>query len=169
MRKFSAIFFAFVCVAAAVSCRYKGYECDKTKTGITVIYHDLVWNRFAPLEGSFTITDLRKQREIKVELSVLDGFELNHIPIEIVITSPSGQKNILNKVLVIKDKEGKHIGKVEGDVWTVEQIIYSNKEFTEAGEYTVSIQNRTQYYELFKVKSLSFSVAMAKKKINNEE
>ena len=110
------------------------------------------------------IENIKKQYEIKVELSVINGFAYDQIPLEIVITSPSGQTNVLNKIVVIKDKEDKHIGNVVGDVWTIEQVIYSHKEFTEEGEYAVSVQNRTQYYELFKVKSLSFTVTSLNKK-----
>ena len=163
MRKFLVV---FVCAVGVISCKYGGFKSYETKI---ISEFSGVWNRFKPLEGSFDIENLRKQYEVKVELSVINGFEYNQIPVEIVITSPSGQKNIINKILVIKDKEGNHIGKAEGDVWTIEQIIYPNKEFTELGKYEVSIQNRTQYYELFKVKSLSFTVASLKKKIKKEE
>jgi gliding motility-associated lipoprotein GldH len=158
MRKISTLLFVFVCVVGLSSCDFGVF--NKWKIEGSKEFPNNTWNRFEPLEETFTISNLKKQYDVKVELSILDGFEYNQVPIEIVITSPSGQKNIVNKVMVIKDKDGNHIGKVEGDVWTVEQIIYSNKEFTEAGEYSVSVQNRTQYYELFKVKSVSFKISV---------
>ena len=175
MRRF-VVAFAFMCgvvamaVVVVVVRSFGGFRSYETKLISSFIADDgdKGWNRFKPSEGIFFIEDVGKQYEIKVELSVMDGFEYNQIPIEIVITSPSGQKNILNKILVIKNKEGNHVGKVEGDVWTVEQIIYPNKEFTEKGEYAVSVQHRTQYYDLFKVKSVSFSVASLKKKTKSE-
>jgi gliding motility-associated lipoprotein GldH len=158
MRNFSTITVVFICAGMLFSCS------NKNKTEITVEFANQIWNRFAPLEGVFMIENIKKQYEIKVALSVINGFAYDQIPLEIVITSPSGQTNVLNKIVVIKDKEDKHIGNVVGDVWTIEQVIYSHKEFTEEGEYAVSVQNRTQYYELFKVKSLSFTVTSLNKK-----
>jgi hypothetical protein len=93
----------------------------------------------------------------------MDGFKLDRVPFETVITSPDGQQNILNRVFVTKNDEGHHIGTVHGDVWTVRQSIYTDKEFTEAGEYRISIQNRTQYFELFKTESLHISIIPVKK------
>jgi len=155
-----------VCVTGASSC-FSGV-CDKWRIERTMSNSNYTWNRFEPLEGTFTIKDVKKQYDVKVELSVLDGFEHSRVPIEVVITSPSGQVNILNQILVTKDNDDNHIGKVYGDVWTIEQTIYANKEFTELGEYSFSVQNRTQYYELFKVKSVSFIVSVAKKKIKSD-
>ena len=141
-----------------MSCSSKKHEKE-----INVYFSNCIWNRFAPLDAVFNISDIKKSYDVAVKLSVLDGFQLNYIPIEIVITSPSGQKNILNKIIVLKDDNNNHIGKVYGDEWTVEHIIYTGKEFTEQGDYSIFIQNRTQYYDLPKVKSLSFIVTPSKK------
>ncbi len=159
MRRFSVILFFFTCVVVVSSCSSKRHE-----TNIKVQFSNCIWNRFEPMDTVFTISNIKKAYDVTVELSVLNGFEHSRIPIEIVITSPSGQQNILNKVLVMKDEQDNHIGKVYGDTWTVQQIIYSHKEFTEEGKYSVTIQNRTQYYDLPKVESLSFIITPSKKK-----
>ena len=139
--------------------------CSNKATKITTTtFSNAVWNRFAPIEETFLITNTKKMYDIKVELSVVDGFAHSTIPIEIAITSPDGQENILNKTIVIKDKEGKHIGNVFGDIWTVELPIYQGKEFSQEGEYSISIQNRSQYYDLIGVESLTFSIIPTGKK-----
>jgi len=166
MRKFSVIL--LICVCALSSCSLDSAYWKKTETKANAIFANGIWNRFEPLEGTFIISNMKRQYDVKFELSVLNGFEHSRVPIEVVITSPSGQKNIINKILVTKDNDDNHIGNVHGDVWTIEQIIYSNKEFTEEGEYSFSVQNRTQYYELFRVKSVAFSVTVAKKKKNEQ-
>jgi hypothetical protein len=114
------------------------------------------------MDTTFTVSNTKMIYDVSVELSVLNGFEHSRVPIEVVITSPSGQKNIVNKIIAVKDNQNNHIGNVYGDTWTVEQTIYSHKEFTEEGVYALSIQNRTQYYELFPVVSLSFVISPAK-------
>ena len=130
---------------------------------------DKGWDELKPAGGIFFVEDVGKQYEIRVELSVMDGFEYSQIPIEMVITSPSGKIEVQNTFLIIKDEEGNYIGKAEDDVWTVEQIIFPRKEFTEKGEYAVSIHHKAQDSELFKVKSLLFSVASLKKKVKTEK
>jgi gliding motility-associated lipoprotein GldH len=149
----------FICVSFLFSCSPK-----KDKTEIKIQFPNHVWNRFEPMDTTFTVSNIEKTYDIAVALSVMNGFELSNIPLEIVITAPSGQKNIINRVLAVKDKENNHIGNAYGDVWTVEQTIYSRKEFMEEGDYSIRIQNRTQYYELFKVVSLSFIIFPAETK-----
>jgi hypothetical protein len=166
MRKFWVVLVAVVCVIGVSSC--SSGVCKNWKIQKWIYPPNGIWNRLVPFEEIFTIEDVKKQYDVKIELCVLDGFEHSRVPIEIVVTSPSGQVNILNQILVIKDNDGNHIGNVYGDVWTIEQIIYSNKEFTEKGEYSFSVQNRTQYYELFKVKSVSFLVSVSKKQTKSD-
>ena len=136
---------------------------NKTKpTEIKVFFANCTWNRFAPMDATFEINNVNKSYEVAVSLSVQDGFELDEVPLEIVITSPDGQRNILNKTILIK-KDGQYAGKVYGDVWTMEQIVYSEKQFSQTGTYSVYIANRTQYYDLYHTESLAFVVRSVKK------
>jgi hypothetical protein len=116
------------------------------------------WNRFKPIDTVFTVSDSKKIYDIRIALSVMDGFKHSSIPVEIVITAPSGQKNIVNKFIVVKDEYGRHTGSAYGDVWTVELPVYNRKEFMEEGTYSINIHHRSQYYELFRVVSLSFII-----------
>ena len=159
MRRFFATVLIITCAGVVMSCSSK-----KNEKNISVYFPNNTWNRFAPMDAVFNVSNIKKKYDVSVELSVFNGFNLAYIPVEIVITSPSGQRNIINKDIVIKDKDDNHIGKVYGDLWTVEHIIYSEKEFNEIGEYSIFIQNRTHYYDLPKVKSLSFIVKPSKKK-----
>ncbi|MDR0604121.1 MAG: hypothetical protein LBG80_07460 [Bacteroidales bacterium] len=150
----------FICVLFLCSCSPK-----KGKTELKIQFPNQVWNRLEPVDTTFTVSNIEKAYDITVALSVLNGFELNYIPLEVVITAPSGQKNIIPNIgITLKDKENNHIGTVYGDVWTVEQTVYSHKEFTEEGNYSIRIHNRTQYYELFKVVSMSLIISPAETK-----
>ena len=151
VRKAFMVFFVLVAAAG----------CSEFSTEIKVVFPYNAWNRFKPMEASFEITDLKKTYEVKVAVGVVDGFEHEILPLEIVITSPSGQQNILGKTLAIK-KDGQYIGKARGDIWTSTLVIYPFKQFSEAGTYSVQILNRTQYFDLQKVESLSFEVNSVK-------
>lgn len=147
----------YVCVLAG------GCSSKKNKTEIKISFPNHTWNRFQPVDTVFYISNAKKAYDVLLSLSVTDGFKLDIIPLEIVITSADGQQNIINKKLAVKDKEGKYIGNVYGDTWTVEMPVYSQKEFPKEGKYSISIQNRTQYYDLPRVESLSLSVRPVEK------
>ena len=153
------IFSVFISIIALFS----GCSDGRETTEIKVVFPNSVWNRFAPMEAKFEIINTNKTYEVAVSLGVMNGFALDDVPFEMVITSPDGQENIINKTIVVK-KEGKHVGKIYGDVWTTEQIVYPAKQFSQAGTYAVFIQNRTQYYDLQKTESLSFIVRPVKNK-----
>ena len=140
-----------------------GCSSKKDKTEIKISFPNHIWNRFQPVDTVFYISETKKAYNVSLSLSVTDGFKLDIIPLEIVITSADGQQNIINKKLAVKDKEGRHIGNAYGDTWTVEMPVYSQKEFSEKGKYSISIQNRSQYYDLPKVESLSLKVVPMKK------
>ena len=150
----------------SVTVLFSGCFDKPAKTEIKVVFNDYVWNRFAKLESKFEITNVDKTYEVAVSLSVIDGFELDEVPVEIVITSPDGQENIINKTIVVK-KDEKYLGTVYGDVWTTKQIIYPEKQFSKAGTYSVFIQNRTQYYDLYKTAAIAFTVCPTGK-VNNK-
>jgi hypothetical protein len=156
------IFSAFFSVVALFSgCFNKSKPVE-----IKVFFPNYTWNRFVPMDAKFEIDKTDKMYEVAVSLSVIDGFEqVEEVPVEMVITSPDGQENIVNKTIVVK-KDGKYFGKASGDVWTTEIIVYPEKQFSQAGTYSVYIQNRTQYYDLYKTESLSFIVRPAKKAKN---
>ena len=141
---------------------FSGCSNKPTTTEIKVVFPNHVWNRFAPMDATFEIVDVNKTYEIAVGLSVVNGFEWDNVPIEMVITSPDGQQNIVNRTIAVK-KDGNYVGEAFGDVWATKLVVYKEKQFSEAGTYSIYIENRTQYYELYKTESLSFSVRTVKK------
>ncbi len=151
----------FVCICVLLLAG--GCSSQKDKTEVKILFPNHIWNRFQPVDTVFYISDTKKVYDVSLSLSVTDGFKLDIIPLEIVITSEDGQQNIITKKIAVKNKEGKHIGSAYGNTWTVEIPVYSQKEFSQEGKYSISIQNRTQYYDLPKVESLSLSVHPVKK------
>ena len=153
------VLFACICILfLTIACSSK-----KDKTEIKVSFPKHIWNRLQPVDTVFYISDTKKIYDVSIKLSITDGFKLDIIPLEIVVVSPDGQQNIINKTFAVKDNEGNHIGNVFGDTWTVELPIYQEKEFSTEGKYAISISNRTQYYDLPKVESIIISIVPAKK------
>jgi len=144
-------------VVVSVTVLFSGCFNRTTKTDVKIFFPDNTWNRFSVLDAKFEITNIDKTYEVAVNLGVFDGFELDEVPLEIVITAPDGQENILNRTMVVKN-DGKYLGNAYGDVWTTKLVIYTEKEFSQVGTYSIFIQNRTQYYDLYKAASLEFTV-----------
>jgi len=124
---------------------------------IKVYFANHTWNHFAVMDAKFEITNVDKTYEVVVGLNVIDGFEVDEVPVVIAITSPDGQQNIINKTIVVKI-DGNYLGKINENVWTIEQVVYSAKQFSQTGTYSVYISNRSQYYNLYKTEALFFAV-----------
>jgi len=141
--------------------------CKPKPIELKVYFPNYTWDRFEPMEATFEINKINRVYEVAVSLGVVDGFELEEVPLEMVITSPDGQENIINRTIAVK-KDGNYLGKAYGDVWTTELVIYPEKQFSSVGTYSVHIKNRTHYRDLYKTESLSFIVRPGKK-IKNEK
>ena len=141
-----------------------GCSSKRDTTEIHVSFPNHIWNRFQIVDTVFHVSNIEKNYDISLQLSVTDGFKLDIVPVEVVLISPDGQENIVNKKFFVKDAEENHIGNAFGDTWTVELPIYSEKEFSQQGDYRITVQNRTQYFDLPKVESLVITVAPAKRK-----
>ena len=142
--------------------------CKPKPTEIKVYFPNHIWDYFNQMDATFEIDKINRVYEVAVSLGVVDGFELEEVPLEMVITSPDGQENIINTTIVVK-KDGNYLGKVYGDIWTTELVVYSEKQFSSIGTYSVHIQNRTHYRDLYKTESLSFIVRPGKKtRVKNE-
>jgi len=141
--------------------------CKQKPIELKVYFPNYTWDRFEPMEATFEINKINRVYEVAVSLGVVDGFELEEVPLEMVLTAPDGQENIINRTVVVK-KDGNYLGKAYGDIWTTELVIYPEKQFSCVGTYSVHIQNLTHYRDLYKTESLSFVVRPGKK-IKNEK
>jgi gliding motility-associated lipoprotein GldH len=156
--KYSKVFFGAVFFSVIVL--FSG--CKPKHTEVKMYFPNYIWDRFEPMKATFEIDKIKFVYEVSVNLGVVDGFELEGVPLEIVVTSPDGQENIVNKTIAVK-KDGNYLGKAYGDIWTTELVIYPEKQFSKAGTYSVQIQNRTHYRDLYKTESLTFIIRQGEK------
>lgn len=153
------ICYVAVCISALclISCG------SRHQYNYTYTFSGNIWNHFVPITDTFSITNTRTAYDMDIHLSVWDNFEHSLIPIQIILTYPDGQENVFTKYLSVKDIEGKHLGDVTGDVWTVSMNVFTNRTFAHEGNYTIDIQNTTQYYDLPNVQSVSYTLYTHKK------
>jgi len=128
-----------------------------TKTESQTLLPNNIWNRFTPFEDTFEITNIDKVYDIDLSFGVMNNFAFDFLRIEIVITSPDGQKNIINQMLDVK-KDSHFLGTAIGDVWTIEHSLYKQKTFTTTGTYTIKIQHRMDYVYIENVAFIGFTV-----------
>jgi gliding motility-associated lipoprotein GldH len=133
-----------------------------TKTQVTFSFAENVWNHFQPFISTFKITNINKTYDVSLSFSVLDNFEYDHLTLEIVLTSPDGQKNIMQKWFELR-KDGKFLGETKGNIRTITHPLYTQKEFSQEGEYTLSVKCTMQYYEIFHITDVGYSVNPARK------
>ncbi len=139
--------------------------CNKQKTIYekTISFPNYEWNRFNIIEFSPEIKKLNKSYTFTLLLTYKEGLPYETLPVNTVLTYPSGQKNIIRHVFLIK-KDNAYIGNKEGNLRHIEAIIHPDKIFSEEGLYTFSAQQLTQYYDLDYMVSVGCKVSYSSKK-----
>jgi gliding motility-associated lipoprotein GldH len=88
----------------------------------------------------FTNDDVEGLYTIKIQLAHIYDFEFKKIPLEVVITTPNGTKEVLSMDLVLKDASGNDIGDCTGDICDVYAPIQSNIKL-QKGIYTIEVKS----------------------------
>ena len=142
MKKYN--FFIFICLSLLlmVSCHRKPLMEE------TYTLQEKSWNRFRVLTFKPELVKENCYYDIVLEISYMDGFAYDELPLHTILTAPDGQKNILSKKVRIRNKSGEYQGNVYGDTWTVKKVVFDHKQLKNKGIYTFDVQQMTQYYEL---------------------
>ena len=77
--------------------------------------------------------------------------------------APSGEERTAMHTFLIKDKDGKFLGKGAGDLWDVKLLVKNKIYFTEAGTYKFQIDNLMDYYDIVGLMDLGMVVEKAEK------
>lgn len=134
--------------------------CNKQKPIYekTISFPNYEWNRFNILEFSPEIKKIKKSYAFTLVLTYKEGYPYETLPVNTILTYPDGQKNIIRYVFLIK-KDNAFIGNKEGSLRHIEAVIHPDKTFSEAGIYTFSVQQLTQYYDLNHIVSVGCKVS----------
>lgn len=104
-------------------------------------FENYQWGRFDKITYKFSIKDDGTKGDIILSVRYLEQFPYDKLPINIIMTLPSGEERIVEKEIAIKDSTGQFIGEVAGSYWDVKEVLWHNFYFNKAGEYSIELEN----------------------------
>lgn len=104
-------------------------------------FENYQWGRFDKLTFSFDVKNDGTKADIILSIRHLEQYPYSSLPVNIIMTLPSGEERIVEKDIPLKDSKGEFIGDVAGSFWDVEEILWKGFYFNKAGKYTIELEN----------------------------
>jgi gliding motility-associated lipoprotein GldH len=79
--------------------------------------------------------------DLKLHFGYINGFQFKEVPLEVEITTPDGESEVLSINVKLIDESGKDIGDCTGDICDVFQTI-KTFETLENGKYKVTVKSK---------------------------
>lgn len=98
------------------------------------------WNTTDERIFEYSNTNSEALVALKVHFGHIYGYQFESIPLEVAITSPSGNSEVISLDLQLKDAAGKELGECSGDICDVYFQIKPDAKL-EKGKYTFRIKN----------------------------
>jgi len=103
------------------------------------------WQQCQVLTYVFNIDDTAARYDISATVKHFDNFPFDRIQLTFVLDDPSGEKRTTEHDLVLRNKEGRFLGKKAGDTLKMDFAIRNQYRFKSSGEAKVTIINRLPY------------------------
>lgn len=104
-------------------------------------FNNYTWHRFDKVTFNIPVEQAGTTADIVLTIRHITQYPYPNLPIYIILNTPSGEERILDKDIRLKDYDGNFKGSVAGDLWDVEEILWPGFYFTEAGTYTIELEN----------------------------
>ena len=101
----------------------------------------ITWNRFDVKTFRVDIKDISSSYDFYVAIRHLTDVPLKYITIKSIIYTPSGETRMMEHKIMLKDDEGKLLGKGMGDLWDIVYLAREDLQFSEPGTCTVEISS----------------------------
>lgn len=79
--------------------------------------------------------------DLKLHFGHISGFQFKEVPLEVLITAPDGESEVLSINVKLIDESGKDIGDCTGDICDVFQTI-KTFDTLESGKYKVTVKSK---------------------------
>jgi len=104
-------------------------------------FDNYTWGRFDKIRFEIPIEEDGLTADIIFTIRHITQYPYDNLPVNMILTTPSGEERIMEKDIPLKDKEGEFLGSVAGDLWDLEEVIWPKFYFTEKGKYTLEFEN----------------------------
>jgi gliding motility-associated lipoprotein GldH len=147
--------FLLLLLSLLISCNSKTIFSE-IKEGFTANQ----WPKKEVQSFSFSIEEENKNYDLSITISHVYDYQFDSVPMEVGITNPKGETEILFFDLIIKDAKGKDKGDCLGDLCDLKQTFKKNIKLSK-GNYTVHIAHRFNHDYLPNITSLGLEVDKA--------
>lgn len=121
-------------------------------------FEDLKWNRFKSVFFEFDISDTKSLYNLTISLRHHTLYPEKDLQMTIAIYTPSGERRLRDVIMQIRNADGTFKSSGMGDLWDIDQVIYSDYTFNEKGHYKVEIENRMEKLETPGVMELGLKI-----------
>ncbi|MDY0103203.1 MAG: hypothetical protein RBS07_09690 [Lentimicrobium sp.] len=104
-------------------------------------FENYIWQRFDKITFDIPITKAGTKGDIVFTIRHITQYPYPNLPVYIILNTPSGEERILEKDIRLVDDSKAFVGVVAGDLWDVEEMLWPGFSFTEAGTYSIEIEN----------------------------
>lgn len=134
MRKL-LILSALILATALTSCQNRNIYREFHK------FDNYTWGRFDKVKFTFPVEDEGAVADIVLSVRYLEQYPYTDLPMNIILTTPSGEERIIERAVVIRDENNQFRGSVAGSYWDVEEVLWKNFFFNKPGNYTIELEN----------------------------
>jgi gliding motility-associated lipoprotein GldH len=118
---------------------------SKTITNQQKSFKNKKWDRNQVLTYSFNIADTAARYDISTTLKYFDNFPFDKVQLTFSLDDPSGEKRTTEHDLVIRNNEGRFLGKKAGDTIIMNFAIRNKYRFKATGLAKITLINRLPY------------------------
>lgn len=108
-------------------------------------FADKKWQQFQNLTYTFNISDTSARYDISAGIKHFDNFPFDRVQLAFSLEDPSGEKRISEHDLVIRNKQGRFLGKKMGDTIKMDFAIRNQYHFKAPGTAKITLVNRLPY------------------------
>lgn len=118
-----------------VSCQKRNVYCEFHK------FNNYTWGRFDKVTFTIPIDQADFNADIILSVRHLGEYPYKELPVNIVMTTPSGEERIMEKTIKIRDENNEFIGSVAGNLYDIDEILWNDFNFNRQGTYTIEFEN----------------------------
>lgn len=104
-------------------------------------FDNYTWGRFDKIKFTIPIEDEGTIADIVLSIRHLEQFPYDDLPMNIILSTPTGEERIIEKIMVLKDEDGNFKGSVAGSYWDQEEVLWNKFIFNKSGNYIIELEN----------------------------
>lgn len=125
------------------------FSCSRDKVFEKHIkMENLVWNRFNELSFDVPIKDTSVNYDFYVAIRHHTDMPFPRIKINFYMSTPDGETRSLDKMIDLKDKDGKLLGDGLGELWDMVEPVRKDFHFNKTGTCKVELSSRMSNVDL---------------------